>query len=514
MSSELERSNRGLARPAWLPMTLLAGAGIAAGFYLAGPAAGPQTGPQSLKNMVATTPSKASIKSAPPAELIAGEAPEAEASAAVAARLPAPKLHRFPLTAADVKDTQGAPDIAVAGDGRVHLVWASITGETEQTAFVSSSAAGLAGFSSPQAVVRSPIAFRSQGNGKKGYAIRMAPHIAALGNVVHLTWSETVPDGSTVQMVLVKSLDNCATFSEPLCVHAHPQARPTFTALAIGSEGQLACSWLDGRAMNQHPYASMRLAGRSQFLPEFKLPGGENDKGVCPCCPTAATFAPDGTLFVAFRNLVDGYRDLAIVRLSRGADQFEGPFAITPPAWKFDGCPHDGPSLVVTNGHLHATWMDAHSGVQRAYYGRASLDDMKFQVQALHAMGPGAQGNVKMCADARGGVHAVWEESLENEPAADVAGGHQHGPPAIGSGRGIRYAFAPVGADAAAADAFEGVRFVHPVAATYQTRPAIAVSAEGQIYVSWCELSQDGKSIVVTSVAGDDGRQLTQEVSR
>ena len=40
-------------------------------------------------------------------------------------------LHRFQLTPADVKDTQGAPDIAVDGDGRVHLTWASITGETE-----------------------------------------------------------------------------------------------------------------------------------------------------------------------------------------------------------------------------------------------------------------------------------------------------------------------------------------------------------------------------------------------
>ncbi|HEY2253098.1 MAG TPA: hypothetical protein VGH74_18625 [Planctomycetaceae bacterium] len=415
----------------------------------------------------------------------------------------------MPLTAADVKDTQGAPDIAVDDDGQVHLVWASITSETEQTAFLSSSSAGLEGFSTPKAVLRSPIAFRSQGNGKKGYAIRMAPHVAAHGRTISLTWSETVPDETTVKMVLVTSLDNCATFSEPLCVHTHPQARPTFTALAIGAEGQLACSWLDGRAKNQHPYASLRPAGQNAFLPEFKLPGGENDKGVCPCCPTAATFAPDGTLLVAFRDLVDGYRDLAIVRLRPGEDHFEGPFRITPPAWKFDGCPHDGPSLVVANDHLHVTWMDAHTGVQRAYYGRASLDDLKFEVRALHVMGPGTQGNARLFADLRGGIHAVWEESLENEPAASVAGGHQHGPPAIGSGRGIRYAFAPAGAEA-----FEGVRFVHPIAATYQTRPAIAGDADGRIYVAWCELNQEGKSIVVTSVVGENEAKLTQRVSR
>ncbi len=406
----------------------------------------------------------------------------------------APKLCRFPLTQADVKDTQQAPDIAIDGAGRVHLAWASVTGENEQAAFLASSSAGLEDFSSPKAVAQSAIAFRSQGNGKKGYAIRMAPHVVAQGNGIHLTWSEAVPDGSTVRMVLVNSMDDCATFSEPVCVHSHPQARPTFTALAIGTQGQIACSWLDGRALNQHPYAAVRPTGQSTFLPEFKLPGGQDDQGVCPCCPTAATFAPDGTLFVAFRNLVDGFRDLAIVRLRPGDEQFEGPFAVMPPAWQIDGCPHDGPALAVADGYLHAAWMDAHTGTQRVYYGRAALHDMQFDVQPLHAEGQGTQGNPKLYADARGVIHAVWEESLESEPAA-AASGHQHGPPAIGSGRGIRHAFTPAGSGA-----FQNVRFVNSLAATYQTRPAITGDAAGHVYLAWCELTQDGKAIIVTAV--------------
>jgi hypothetical protein len=214
-------------------------------------------------------------------------------------------------------------------------------------------------------------------------------------------------------------------------------------------------------------------------------------------------------LFVAFRNILDGYRDVAIVRLPPGARQFEGPFAVGPPTWKFDGCPHDGPSLVVANGELHATWMDAHTGIQRVYYGRASLGDLQFHVEPLNAAGPGTQGNARLYADVRGGVHAVWEQSLDNEPAPAATGGHQHGPPRSGSGRGICYAAAPAGADA-----FKSVRLAGPVTGTFQTRPAIAGGVDGQIYLAWCELNEAGKAIFVTSVGGNEVPEPAQGASR
>ncbi len=504
MTPESQCSNPAARRLAWLPTVFLAGIGVAAGYYFSGPASQPR-GAVGNRNEAQST---VSAESALSAGLNSGAPLPAEAGSEPANRSRAATLHRFPLTAADVKDTQGAPDIVVDRDGSVHLIWASITGETEQTGYLASSSQGVDNFSDPQAVVRSAIAFRSQGDGKKGYAIRMAPHVVTHGGAVYLSWSEAVPDQTTVRMVLVKSSDHCATYSEPLCVHVHPQARPTFTALAVGKQGEIACCWLDGRAATQHPFASLRPAAQDEFLQEMKLPGGENDKGVCPCCPTCATFGPDSALFVAFRNLVDGHRDLAVARLRPGEQQFEGPFAIVPPTWKFDGCPHDGPSLVVANGQLHATWMDAHTGPQRVYYGRASLDDLQFQFQPLHADGPGTQSNAKLYADARG-VHVVWEESLANEPVVAAGRGHQHGPPATGAGRGIRYAFAPTGADA-----FQSVQLVHPIAGTYQSRPAIAGDGQDRIFVAWCELNQEGKSIVVTTVAGDEEPRVSQRASR
>jgi hypothetical protein len=482
---------------------LLAGIGIAVGYYLTGPSGKPRATGTGIKRPPVATAAESAHSTK---KQLAATDPSQATVAPVGQPLTA-KQHRFSLTAADVKDTQGAPDVAVDDEGNVYVVWASITGETEQSGFLAHSAKGDEGFSKPQAVVRSAIAFRPAGKGKKGYPIRMAPHVVAQRDSVFLAWSEAVPDGTTVRMAIVKSTDRCATFSEPLCVHESPLARPTFTAMAVGRHGELACCWLDGREAVQHPYSSVRLAGQDQFLPELRVPGGENDNGVCPCCPTSATFASDGTLFVAFRNLVDGYRDLAIARLRPGERQFEGPFAVVPPTWEFDGCPHDGPSLVVADGHLHAVWMDAHTGPQRAYYGRTALDNLQFQVQPLHADGPGTQGNPKLYADSRG-VHAVWEESLATEPATAAAGGHQHGPTLGGAGRGIRYALLPPGANA-----FQSSRLIHPIAGTYQTRPAIVGDARNQIYVAWCELNEDGKAIVVTSVSNDTAPRVSERGS-
>src|SRR4029079_2887506 len=93
-------------------------------------------------------------ESGPSSELLSDDILEAEASPESTGRSPDAKLHRFRLTAADVKDTQGAPDIALDGDGRIHLVWASITSETEQSTFHASSAAVFEEFSTSQAVVQ------------------------------------------------------------------------------------------------------------------------------------------------------------------------------------------------------------------------------------------------------------------------------------------------------------------------------------------------------------------------
>jgi hypothetical protein len=411
-----------------------------------------------------------------------------------------PLTHRFLLTALDAKDQVEAPSVAADSAGRVFVAWASRTGKTERSIFLTRTTDGGQSFNAPLMVSKGGV-YRSASrtNGKAaGYERRATPHVAINGDRLLLAWSESLPDGSGLRMVLAASADSGATFDLPKTVHRGDGARPTFTALAVGPGQAVTCAWLDDRAGYQQPFAATCPAGRAEFATEQLVHAGQDGQGVCPCCPTAATFGPDGTIFVAFRNIRDGYRDAAVSRKKPGQAAFEEPVLVIPPAWKFDGCPHDGPSLAVASGSLHVVWMDARSGPQRCYYARSGLETLKFEARALHPIPSGSQGNARLFADATGGLHAVWEESLAAE-THDAPAGHAHGPPKVGSGggRAVLYAFMASGKDH-----FGPARAVAPNPGAFQTRPAIIGTPGGDLFVAWNELDETGKAVVVTRMAG------------
>jgi hypothetical protein len=404
---------------------------------------------------------------------------------------------RFPLSALDVKDTSEAPEVTVNCCGKVFLAWASRTGEAERTLFFTRSSDGTT-FETPRVISKGGV-YKTPGKGKMGgHERRAMPHLAAMGKEVHLTWSEALPDGSGMQMLLASSRNTGETFRDPEPVHSGEKAKATFGSFARGAGGTLGCVWLDDRAGVQQPFASIRTDEDTEFRPEIRVSAGQDGKGVCPCCPTAAAFSRDGTLYAAFRDINDGYRDITVSRLKPGATAFEGPFPVVEKTWKFDGCPHDGPSLAVTGDTIHVVWMDARTGVQRAYYGRAKLDDMKFETRELNAAGPGTQGNAKLFVDMSGHLHVVWEESLGAEPAADAHAGHQHAAPKAGGagGRAVMYAAMREGKTA-----FGPVRAVAPKAGVFQTRPSVAADTNGNVYIAWNELDTTGKSLVLTRLS-------------
>ena len=300
-----------------------------------------------------------------------------------------------------------------------------------------------------------------------------------------------------MRMVVVTTNDAGHTLTASRAVHRGEAAKPTFTGMAVGPHGELACSWLDDRSGYQQTYAAVRRAGRGEFDPEELVHAGEPHVGVCPCCPTAAAFAADGALFVAFRNVRDGYRDIAVSRKKAGQSAFEEAVAVTGPSWKFDGCPHDGPSLAITDKTLHIAWMDARSGTPRCWYGRSPIDALKFDVRELSDVPSSmSQGNARLLADAAGGLHAVWEEDIG--ATANAHAGHSHQTPKIdaASGRAVKYAYMPAGAST-----FGPARAIAPRLGAFQTRPALVCGRSGVVFAAWYELDEAGKSLVAAPVA-------------
>jgi hypothetical protein len=247
----------------------------------------------------------------------------------------------------------------------------------------------------------------------------------------------------------------------------------------------------------QQPFIALARDGMT-FEPERLVHPGQPGQGVCPCCPTGVCFGPDGTLYVAYRNIKDGFRDIAVCRLKPGQSTFEGPFPVVVDAWKFNGCPHDGPALAVIGDTLHVVWMDARSGPQRCYHAHAKLAEMKFAVRELHSNVPGTQGNAKLFADTAGNLHVVWEESLGAEPPSDGKHTHTQAPKVgAGGGRAIMYAVLPAGQSE-----FSAARGISPKPGAFQTRPVITGNASGGLFVAWNELDTTGKAVVVTRLEG------------
>jgi hypothetical protein len=452
------------SRSGWLKYALLvvlAGTGLAGGLYLANYAAEDKSTPASEKK-------------------------------------PSLSHHRFPLSAADAKERNESPEIAVDSTGRVYLTWASQTGTAERTLFLSRSEDAGRTFAQPQEVARSGI-FRSLSQMRETSITRdskMAPHIAVSGSTVHLAWTESLANNTGLRMVVAASIDQGKTFGPKIQVHQGEGARPTYTALATSANGAILCSWLDNRNKSQQTYASCFQSGKTSFEPEDLVHAG-GERGVCPCCPTASLIGPDGACYVAFRNIASGYRDIFIGRKKLGADKFEL-IPVVPSTWTFNGCPHDGPSLVIVGDTMRVAWMDAHTGPQRCYFGSASLVDMKFMVQDLHHIPVGSQGNAKLCADARGTVHAVWEESGEAQAENHDEHKHDHAAPKIGSGRAIMHA-----TFSAQAKSFSGARPVAAKSGTFQTRPSIAVAGD-RVIVAFSEFDESGKSVVVVSFGREE----------
>lgn len=414
-----------------------------------------------------------------------------------------PRARQFALTAADAKDTLEAPVLAADAGGRVYLAWASRTGDDERTLFLARSDDGGRTVPPAKVVTKSGV-FKSvsQMKGKPvTRELRMVPHLAAAGPALHLAWTETLPGGAGVRMAVAESRDRGDTFGAPVPVHQGAGARPTFTALAAGPGGVLLASWLDNRNKAQQCFAARRPAGAAAFEPEVFVHGGDDDKGVCPCCPTASLIGPDGTAFTAFRNVANGYRDIAIGVKRPSAAAFEL-VPVVPPAWVFNGCPHDGPSLALAGDTLHVAWMDARTGTQRCYHASAKLADLKFTARELNAAATGSQGNAKLFADAAGTLHAVWEESTGAEPAPEPKHAHEPAAPTVGGGggRAIVYRSMPAGASQ-----FGAVRAVAPKPGAFQTRPAITGTPKGEIVIAWNQLDESGKAVVVVPFDGTGG---------
>jgi hypothetical protein len=126
--------------------------------------------------------------------------------------------------------------------------------------------------------------------------------------------------------------------------------------IALGGDGSILYAvWLDLRAGHNQVFGAASADGGESWS-ENKLIYASPNSPVCQCCkPSVAV--KGNKVFVMFRNLLDGNRDLYLIQSDDGGKVFHQAVKLGNGSWKLNGCPMDGGSLVIgENGNPDTVW--------------------------------------------------------------------------------------------------------------------------------------------------------------
>ena len=270
------------------------------------------------------------------------------------------------------------PQLAVATDGRVWLVYGQSTAAAVATATPQHAGDHAA-----------PASQQGHGDGKqhKGHGAAAAPrmgdifvassndggatfgssvkvgHVPGLALGMH-RGPRIVAQGDRITVTVVgnellafTSIDGGKTWSEPAVINDVPtSAREGLHDLAGSRDGQVFVTWLDLRNGKTELWgATSKDGGRTWAKNEqvYKSP----DKSICECCHPSAVFDEAGNLAVMWRNSIEGYRDMWMTTRPKGSNQFTAAHKLGEGSWKLNACPMDGGRIVALGGgRFAAVW--------------------------------------------------------------------------------------------------------------------------------------------------------------
>jgi hypothetical protein len=246
---------------------------------------------------------------------------------------------------------------------------------------------------------------------------------------------------------LARSTDGGRTFEPAVTVNEEADI-PTshhFHNLAVGSDGRVFVSWLDGGTKDRARLGHARHETNSKNVVfvamghdgeghngEDGLPGTElrivrsDDggrtfgeevvvaRGTCECCRTALAVSESGTVYVAWRHIFEGgRRDMAIARSDDGGRTFTEPVRIYADDWQVEGCPHAGPALAVDEvERVHVAWYTGVRGRVGVYYTESRDGGRSFgEATTLAANVPIAQVSAA-AGGPRDEAWIAWEDPL------------------------------------------------------------------------------------------------------
>lgn len=324
------------------------------------------------------------------------------------------------------------PAVAVARDGASYVVWVEHQPENKADVLLKRINPDGAQASAPVRV--NPEAGNATAWRGDPPSIAVAPD-----GTLHVLWTARIAaKGHGNNLFLSSSRDGGKSFEPPVKVDdAEKPTRHGMHSLAVDKDGRVHLAWLDERnlshaaPMEKHRGEASEMERNNEVFTAYSEDGGRTvsrnqmiAREACPCCKTALTTAPDGRVYVGWRQVLKGdYRHIAVATSADKGKTFSAPVIVSDDQWVIAGCPVSGPALSAGNdGMLRVLWYtEGEAGAQGLYVTQSRDGGQTFTGRTLVAKGkvrgnpaiaPGAEGRNPVALWELGGSHSLMRAEL------------------------------------------------------------------------------------------------------
>lgn len=265
-----------------------------------------------------------------------------------------------------------------------------------------------------------------------------------------VVWTANAPAGT--RLLSSRSDDDGRTFTSPTPLPgSEAGGNRGWESIAASRSGDVAAVWLDhresasgrrGSAPMNHVEHQHLAAGQQDGVARAQLSKlwfarlgvTESAKaltgGVCYCCKTAIATDSTGGVYAAWRHVYDGnVRDIAFTKSSDNGRSFTPPLRVSDDNWVLDGCPENGPTMVVDDAkRIHIVWPTlvpgptAASEPTLALFYAMSVDGKRFTARQRIPT-EGVPRHPQMIVTPSGDLIVGWDEQAKGTRRIAVARG-------------------------------------------------------------------------------------------
>ena len=306
-------------------------------------------------------------------------------------------------------------------------------------------------------------------NGEQPAHVALVPR-AGHDPAIVVVWTTKGANGT--KLLQSRSDDGGRSFTPGVVVPGSDAAgNRGWEAIAVEPGGRVDAVWLDHREMakdssmaaSHHDHAGADKPDGVAMAQQSKLYFSSLDGsavpraitgGVCYCCKTAlvgGAGGPGGSfVYAAWRHVYPGnLRDMAFTMSQDGGRTFAPPVRVSEDKWMLEGCPDDGPSMVVdARKRIHIVWPTLVTGAAAgaeptiALFYAMSTDGKSFTPRE-RIPAEGLPHHPRIVASPDGSLTVAWDEAARGSRRIAVARGTAD---AAGKPRFRREALTPAGA--------------------------------------------------------------------